>query len=136
MNLDYEKYKELQYCDNKDCEYFNKVNPSNIGWNSRKHHQVYCKSCKNIWVITKDTFFYHLKTDIRVVLECLVSLAEGMGVNAVCRIKGVTDYALRDWINKASKHVDEVGLYLKQDMELTQCQIDEFWSFIYKKKEI
>lgn len=89
MDLDWEKYKELQFCDNRSCSYHNQVGQGNIGWNSRKHHQVYCKGCKKIWVMTKKTFFFHLKTEVRLVLECLLLLAEGMGVNAVCRLKGV-----------------------------------------------
>ncbi len=86
--------------------------------------------------MTKDTFFYHLKTDVRIVLECLLLLVEGMGVNAVCRVKGVTDLSLRAWIQKASQHANEVSLYLKQDMHLEQCQIDEFWSFVLKKSAV
>ena len=136
MNLDIEKYKELQYCDNSECKYHHQLGQGNIGWNSRKQRQVYCKGCKNIWVLTKDTFFYHLKTEVQLVLECLLWLAEGTGVNAVCRVKGVTDASLREWLKKASSHVTEISLYLKDKMHLEQCQIDEFWSFILKKSQI
>jgi hypothetical protein len=79
-------------------------------------------------VITKGTFFYNLKAPVSLILEVLKSLSEGMGVRAVCRTKGVTPDAVRAWILKAAKHV--------KDMHLTQCQIDEFWSYILKKKRI
>ena len=46
----------------------------------------------------------------------------------------VTADSVLDWIIKVAGHVDEVNVYLKQDMDLTQCQIDEFWSFILKKR--
>ena len=61
-------------------------------------------------------------------------LSEGMGVPAVCRSTGVTADSIRSWTLRAAQHVNELSAYLQQDMHLTQCQIDEFWSFIYKKK--
>lgn len=135
MELDWEKYKQQQFCDNPSCEHFNQIGQGNIGWNSRKQHQVYCKTCRNIWVITKETFFFHLKTEVRLVLDCLLLLSEGTGVNAVCRLKGVSDYSLRSWIQKAAQHLNEVSFYLKEEMHLEQCQIDEFWAFILKKSQ-
>ena len=70
------------------------------------------------------------------VVEVLMLLAEGMGVNAVCRVKGVTADSMRSWLTKASDHVEEISVYLQTDMHLTQCQIDEFWSFILKKSQL
>ena len=66
-------------------------------------------------------------------LEVLRLLAEGRGLRAVCRTKGVTPDAVGAWLLKASKHVKEVTVYLEKDMHLTQGQIDEFWSYILKK---
>ena len=70
------------------------------------------------------------------VVEVLMLLAEGMGVNAVCRVKGVTADSMRSWLTKASDHVEEIRVYLQEEMHLTQCQIDEFWSFILKKSQL
>jgi hypothetical protein len=78
--------------------------------------------------------FYNLKKPLSLVLEVLLLLSEGMGVNAIFRVKGVKSETISSWIIKASEHVEAFSSYLKQNMRLTQCQIDEFWSFIYKKK--
>ena len=94
---------------------------------------MYCTSCKQIWVITKGTFFYNLKAPVSLILEVLKLLSEGMGLRAVSRSKGVTTDAISAWVLKAAKHVNEVTVYLERDMHLTQCQIDEFWSYILKK---
>ena len=99
------------------------------------HHQVYCKACKQIWVITKGTFFYNLKSPASLVLEVLKLLSEGMGIRAVSRSKGVTTDAISAWVLKAAHHVNEVTVYLERNMHLTQCQIDEFWSYILKKSQ-
>ena len=135
MELDFDKYKVQQFCDNADCAYYAKVGEDNIRTHSRLHHQVYCKACKQIWVITKGTFFYNLKAPVSLVLEVLKLLSEGMGIRGVSRSKGVTTDAISAWILKASKHINEVTVYLERHMHLTQCQIDEFWSYILKKSE-
>ena len=135
MELDFDKYKEQQFCDSIECEHYGQIGAGNIRTHSRKHRQVYCNQCGHIWTITKETFFYHLKTPVSVVVEVLLLLSEGMGVNAVCRTKGVTADAISSWILKAAKHVREVTQYLEQEIHLSQCQIDEFWSFILKKKQ-
>ena len=41
-----------------------------------------------------------------------------------------------EWIIKASKHTNEFTQYMQQEMHLDQVQIDEFWSFIRKKRKI
>ena len=70
---------------------------------------------------------------------CLVALkllSEGMGIRAVSRSKGVTTDAISAWVRKAADHINELTVCLERDMHLTQCQIDEFWSYILKKKRI
>ena len=136
MELVFDKYKKEQFCLNKECVDYGKKDAGNIRIKSRKNKQVYCKSCKSSWVITKGTMFYNLKKPVSLVLEVLLLLSEGMGVNAIFRVKGVKSETISSWIIKASEHVEAFSSYLKQNMRLTQCQIDEFWSFIYKKKQM
>jgi transposase-like protein len=135
MDLDFDKYKAQQFCDNSDCTYYGRTGANNIRTHSRLHHQVYCKGCKQIWAITKGTFFYNLKAPISLIIEVLKLLSEGMGLRAVSRSKGVTTDAISTWVMKAAHHVNEITIYLERDMHLTQCQIDEFWSYILEKSE-
>ncbi len=135
MELDFEKYKAQQFCDNLDCDSYGKIGENNIRTYSCLHHQVYCNACKQIWVITKGTFFYNLKAPVPLILEVLKLLSEGMGLRAVSRSKGVTTDAISAWVLKAANHVNEVTVHLERDMHLTQCQIDEFWSYILKKSK-
>jgi hypothetical protein len=66
---------------------------------------------------------------------CLGLLASGMGVNAVVRETGTTADSLRSWTVLASEQVEAFSVYMQQNMSLSQVQIDEFWSFIRKKKK-
>ena len=108
MELHFEKYKAQQFCDNRDCHYYGKIGENNIRTHSRLQHQVYCKACKQIWIITKGTFFYNLKAPVPLILEVLQLLSEGLGLRAVCRTKGVTTDAASAWGVKAAGHVTEV----------------------------
>ena len=134
MDPDFEKYKKWQFCSNTSCSFYGQQMADNIGIKSKKNRQVYCKGCKETRVITKDTFFYHLKTPVSVILEVLLIISEGMSVNAIRRSKGICAETLNAWVLKAAKHVKEITVHPEYEMRLTQCQIDEFWSFIYKKK--
>ena len=133
MDLDFDTYKAQQFCDNLDCCEYGRIGHDNIRTHSRLQHQVYCHVCKEIGVITKETFFSNLKSPVPLILEVLKLLSEGMGLRAVCRAQGVSHETVAAWVLKAAKHVNEVTVYLERKMHLTQCQIDDFWSYIKKK---
>ena len=132
---DFELLKSRQYCDNLECSYYNKIDAGNIRINSRPKGQVYCKECKNLWVVTKGTIIFGLKTPIEKVIETLQMLARGTGLNNTCAQQNVTADSGLDWIEKAADHVNGFTQYMQQGMHLEQVQIDEFWSFILKKKK-
>lgn len=133
---EFDLLKSSQYCDNPSCTCYNKVGIDNIRTNSKSKGQVYCNRCKNIWVVTKGTMFFGLRTPMDKVIKVLQCLARGMGVNNTCRQENVTADSILEWIIKASKHSNEFTQYMQQEMHLDQVQIDEFWSFIRKKRKI
>jgi len=47
MDLDFKKYKKLQFCDNPNCIMHNKIGEYNIKIFNSKYNQVYCNICKN-----------------------------------------------------------------------------------------
>jgi transposase-like protein len=124
-----------QYCDNPSCDCYNKVGIDNIRTNSRAKSQVYCNRCNNRWVVTKGTMFFDLRTPIDKVIKVLQCLVRGMGLNNTCRQENVTADSVLAWIIKAARYSNEFTQYMQQEMHMEQIQIDEFWSFIRKKKE-
>lgn len=132
---EFDLLKSSQYCDNPSCKCYNKVDQGNIKINSRAKGQVYCNVCKNIWVLTKGTMFFDLRTPVDKVIKVLQCLARGMGLNNTCRQENVTADSVLEWISKAAKHSNEFTEYMQQEMHLEQVQIDEFWSFIRKKRK-
>jgi transposase-like protein len=107
----------------------------NICTLSQKNNQVYCNGCKSRWVLTKDTFFYGLWSDKSLVISVLKDLSEGKGQRAIERTSGVGLTTRKRWLLPAAEHVLPINEYLEKQMHLDRVQIDEFWSFILKKRE-
>jgi hypothetical protein len=133
---DFDALKLHQFCDNSVCAQQGIVGAGNIKTHSFKAGQVYCSHCKSKpFSIRKGTMFFGLRTPIDKIIEVLGLIASGMGQNAVCREKDVTGDSVRAWIILASEQVSAFTHYMQRDMHLDQVQIDEFWSFIRKKRE-
>jgi hypothetical protein len=129
-------YKAHQYCDNKLCPDYSIVGSVNLINHSIIQGQLRCSGCKGKpFSVRKGTMFFRLRTPIEKIVRSLLYLASGTGQNAVCRIEGVQGSTLRFWILLASEQVEAFTGYMQQDMHLEQIQIDEFWSFIKKKRE-
>ena len=135
---DFELLRSRQYCDDPSCSHYQKIGAGNIKIYCRKYNQVYCNgSCAGRpFVVTKGTIFYGLKTPLKKVVETLSMIARGMGVNNTCAQQQVTADSVLDWIVRAGNHVNELTAYMQQEMHLDQVQIDEFWSFVFKKRKI
>jgi transposase-like protein len=135
MELDFEQLKALQYCDNEQCPHLNQIGVGNICILSRKNNQVYCNACKNRWVLTKETFFFDLRTRPELIISVLKDLSEGKGQRAIQRTTGVNLTTQKRWLLRAAAHMIQISDYLEKDMRLDRVQIDEFWSFVLKKRD-
>ena len=134
---DFELLKSHQYCDNANCSHYGQVGSGNLFINSRVHGQIYCNKCDSKpFSVRKGTMFFGLRTPMDKIINVLGLLASGVGVNAVCREQDVTADSLRSWIVLAANQVTAFTEYMQQNMHLEQVQVDEFWSFIRKKREL
>ncbi len=134
---EFEELKKHQYCDNESCSKYGIVGGGNIKTHSFASGQGYCNCCKSKpFAMRKGTMFYGLRTPIDKIIHILQLLCSGMGQNAICRSEGVTNDSIRSWIILASEQVNAFSEYMQKDMHLSQVQIDEFWSFIRKKRKL
>jgi len=62
-------------------------------------------------------------------------LAEGMGLRATARVKGIKTDRLSAWLREAAAHAQQVEQVLLQDYELSASQIDALWTFVRRKGE-
>lgn len=136
-DFDFNLFKVHQYCDNPACGFHGVVGGNNLCVKTRKNCQIYCNGCDYPpFSVRRGTLFFGLRTSLDKIVSCLSLLASGMGVNAVCRHEDVTADSLRKWIILAAAQVTDFTTYMQHNMHLEQVQIDEFWSFIRKKKRI
>jgi hypothetical protein len=132
---EFELFRVNQYCDNTSCAKYGLVDSGNIKAHSFVTGQCFCNSCKSKpFSVRKGTMFYGLRTNMDKIIKVLTLLSSGMGQNAVCRIEDVTGDSVRSWIVLASNQVTAFTTYMQKNMQLEQVQIDEFWSFIRKKR--
>ncbi len=66
----------------------------------------------------------------------IACLAEGNGIRATARIKGVDKDTVSQWLDVASQHVEAVSRYLVVNLHFEEAQLDEFWSFVKKRSAL
>lgn len=99
-----------------------------------KRQMFECKVCGKTFSETAGTPFFGLKTPMHTVCTALKELSEGLGVRAVARTHGVKPDTILEWIRKAGQHCEQVSEYMLRELELTQVQMDEMWTFVHKKQ--
>ena len=62
-------------------------------------------------------------------------LAEGLAIRATARIIEVDKDTVCDWLPRLGRHCAHVMAYHFRNLHLTECQLDELWTFVYKKEE-
>jgi len=55
-------------------------------------------------------------------------------VRSVARIHRVKPDAVLEWLRKAGQHCEQLSNYMMQELELSQVQLDELWTFVRKKE--
>jgi IS1 family transposase/transposase-like protein len=101
-----------------------------------KRQMYLCNVCEKPFSETAGTPFFSLKTPMRTVCIALNELAEGLGVRAVARIHQVEPDTVLEWLRKAGQHCQAVSAYMMQELELSQVQLDELWTFVRKKEKM
>jgi len=129
----------MYFCPHEDCSNYGKVGTDNqiIGAGTYgKHHTqlLKCNVCKRRFSARRGTPLFDLKADEETFYDVIACLAEGNGIRAAARIKKVDKDTVSAWLDKASKHVQAVSRHLMVNRHFEAVQLDEFWSFVKKKK--
>lgn len=129
------------FCHNRRCPMYGRVGAGNI-WRHTNYgdghdrRRFRCKVCGKTFSETRGTAFYKLRTPRGKVLRALAMLVERGGVRAVSRAMGVKPETVSRWLRLAAHHAEEVSNHLIRDLHLTQCQVDELWTYVKKRTQI
>lgn len=129
----------IYFCPNPDCPNYGKVGPDNqiigAGRYGKENTQLLrCKVCHRTFSARRGTPLFGLKASEETFYGVIACLVEGNGIRATARIKGVDKDTVAQWLDTASKHVEEVSRYLVVNLHFEEAQLDEFWSFVQKKR--
>ena len=129
----------MYFCPNQDCANYGTVGPDNqvIGagrYGKQQGQLLKCKVCGQRFSTRRGTPLFDLKTDEQTFYDVIACLAEGNGIRATARIKHVDKDTVAAWLDRASQHIEAVSRYLMVNLHFEAVQLDEFWSFVQKKK--
>ncbi len=120
----------LPSCPNPDCRESHVVRNGSHRGRPRYH----CRSCKTSFGDTQGTPMYGLKTPAAEVAQALLIVMRRGSLRAAEEITGHKYETIGVWLKRAAAHAEVLTQVLASDLHLSQVEIDEFWSFVQKKR--
>jgi hypothetical protein len=77
---------------------------------------------------------YNLKTPAAEVAQALLIVMRRGSLRAAEEITGHKYETISGWLKRAAAHAEALTQVLASDLHLSQVEIDEFWSFVQKKR--
>jgi len=100
----------------------------------RGRQRYQCRTCKTYFGETQGTPMYNLKTDASEVAQALLIVMRRGSLRAAEEITGHKYETISGWLKRAAAHAEALTRVLASDLHLSQVEIDEFWSFVQKKR--
>src|SRR5437660_4549199 len=102
---------------------------------SHRGRQRYCcRSCQTYFEETEGTPMYGLKTPAAEVAQALLIVMRRGSLRAAEEITGHKYETISWWLKRTASHAVAITEVLANDLHLSQVEIDEFWSFVQKKR--
>jgi len=77
---------------------------------------------------------YNLKTPAAEVAQALLIVMRRGSLRGAEEITGHKYETISVWLKRAATHAEALTQVLASDLHLSQVEIDEFWSFVQKKR--
>ncbi len=120
----------LPSCPNPNCQQSHVVRNGSHRGRKRYH----CKSCKTYVGETQGTPMYGLKTPAAEVAQALLIVMRRGSLRGAEEITGHKYETISVWLKRAATHAEAITQVLANDLHLNPVEIDEFWSFVQKKR--
>lgn len=125
-------------CQNINCKFYRKEEGKDIikkGKNKSKHQKYFCNHCKKYFVETKGTPLYKKKLSERKIKQLCKEFVEKKGVRAIERTLNINKNTVCNYLREFAEHAVEMTNYFVKNLNLSDVEIDEFWSFVKKNKK-
>jgi IS1 family transposase len=94
-----------------------------------------CQICGSIISASSGTAYAGIRTDLEIYRRGTKTLAEGLSIRATSRLIEVDKDTVNHWLPALGLHSQGVMNYFFRNLHLEECQLDELWTFIYKKEK-
>jgi IS1 family transposase len=126
------------YCRNRHCPCYGLTGQSTrlqfAGWH-RGARRLTCLECGH-WVSTRTgTAYAGIRTPELTFRDGIRQLAEGASIRTVGRNIDCDKDTISHWLPRVGRHGLRLIDYFFRDLHLTECQLDELWTFVYKKED-
>jgi IS1 family transposase len=133
------------FCPTQGCRGHNVLGPHPDHWivgagtynvkGNGKRQMYRCNWCGQRFSETHGTVFYGLKTHQETVYRALHCLCENMSIRGTARVFNVKPDTILLWLRRAGEHSQKVSEYLMKNLHVEQVQLDELWTFVFKKEK-
>lgn len=106
-----------------------------MGCRTRRAARFQCLACGQLVSARAGTAYAGIRTELSTYRRGATALAEGLSIRATGRLLGVDKDTVNQWLVVLGRHCQEVMNYFFRNLHLHQCQLDELWTFIYKKED-
>ena len=92
-----------------------------------------CPGCRRSFGATTHTAMYRLKTPPAEVARALLVVLRRGSLLAAEEVTGHKYETIGRWLRQAAAHAQTLTDALVHDLQLTEVEVDEFWSFVHHK---
>jgi transposase-like protein len=92
-----------------------------------------CAGCRRSFGPTTGTAICRLKTPVAEVAQALLVVLRRGSLLAAEELTGHKYETIGRWLRQAAAHAEALTAALVHDLNLTEIEVDEFWSFVQQK---
>lgn len=129
---------ETLYCPNRSCHHYGRPFGQGLLVKNGSSHgkkQALCRSCGRRVSLTYGTAYFDLEADPAVFERAVRALAEGNSIQGTARIVQIDKDTVCAWLTRAAQQCRLVVLSPWRELTVTECQLDELWSFVQTKDQ-
>lgn len=126
------------YCRNRSCiAYGQSGHQSQLRPRGMHNHapRFECTACGHLVFARTGTAYAGIRVHETTYQLGAKLLAEGVAIRATARLLGVDKDTVCGWLPGLGRHGARVMAYHFRHLHLSECQLDELWTFVYKKEE-
>jgi transposase-like protein len=129
------------FCINENCKSYGLRNEKNIvkagkyiTSTKEKKQMLKCNICNKRFSETQKSIFFRSHYSSETINKIISCTVEGNGVRSTSRILNLSKDGVNKVILKAGNHAQKVLSDLLHSLNMNECQLDELWSFVQKKR--